>query len=204
MSRPSRRGRLDQSELAGNWLTQLRGWLDDAVADAALEPNAMVLATAGADGRPGARTVLLKGLDERGLVFYTNLASRKGRELGENPRASLVFLWPSLQRQVVVDGRVEPVSAAEADAYFAARPRGSRLAALVSPQSAVIDSRGELERRHAQAGEGLADPPRPRWWGGLRVAPDSVEFWHGREDRLHDRLRYRDTGGGWVVERLAP
>lgn len=205
MRRSYEGARLDQSDLAPDWLTQLRGWLENAVEERVLEPNAMVLATAGADGVPGARTVLLKGLDERGLAFYTNLRSRKARELRENPRASLLLAWPALARQVVVDGRVEAVEAQEADAYFESRPLGSRLAAVVSPQSQVISSRTELDRRHAELGASTEAPGRPEWWGGLRIVPASVEFWQGREDRLHDRLRFRDTGAGsWVVERLAP
>lgn len=205
MRRSYGRERLDESALARDWLTQLRAWLQDAFEEAVLEPNAMVLATAGADGVPGARTVLLKGLDERGLAFYTNLRSRKARELRENPRASLLLAWPALQRQVVVDGRVEAVGAEEADAYFESRPRASRLAALISPQSEVIPARAGLDRRHAELRETCVDPRRPEWWGGLRVMPTSVEFWQGREDRLHDRLRYRCTGAAvWVIERLAP
>lgn len=169
----------------------------------------MVLATAAADGAPSARNVLLKGLDERGLVFFTSLGSRKGRELGENPRAALVFAWHALQRQVVVDGLVESLPAEESDAYWATRPHGSRLGALASPQSQPIASREILERRYAELAALYADraggPERPEGWGGLRVAPTQVEFWQGRADRLHDRLRYRFTGaGGWVVERLAP
>ena len=208
MRRPYRGGRLAESDLAPTWLGQLSRWLDEAVEAGVPEPNAMVLATAGADGAPGARMVLLKGLDERGLAFYTNLRSRKGRELAENPRATLVLAWLSLQRQVVVDGRVEPVGGREADEYFASRPHGARLAALASPQSEPIGSREVLERRHAElAGrhpEG-SPVPRPGWWGGLRVVPASVELWQGREDRLHDRLRYRCAGSGeWVIERLAP
>lgn len=202
------RGRLLESDLASDPYQQFQRWLADAVAADLPEPNAMVLATAGADGAPGARMVLLKGLDERGLAFYTNLRSRKGREVAENPRATLVLAWLSLQRQVVVDGRVEPVGGREADEYFASRPHGARLAALASPQSEPIGSREVLERRHAElAGrhpEG-SPVPRPGWWGGLRVVPASVELWQGREDRLHDRLRYRCAGSGeWVIERLAP
>jgi len=196
---------LSESDLAASWHEQLSRWLDDAVRSEVTEPNAMVVATAGADGAPGARTVLLKQLDERGLVFNTNLRSRKGRELAGNPRASVVLAWLDLQRQVIVDGNVETVHEAEADAYFASRPLGSRLAALASPQSEVIASREPLERRWAELASSKEDPQRPEWWGGLRVVPSSVEFWQGRENRLHDRLRFRVAGeGGWTVERLAP
>ncbi len=199
---------LVEGDLAPTWLEQLTGWLQDAVLEAVPEPNAMVLATADADGAPGARTVLLKGLDERGLAFYTNLRSRKGRELDHNPRASVVLLWLPLRRQVRVDGSVEEVDAEEADAYFATRPHGSRLAALVSPQSEVIESRDALDRRYAELERRYPDPDpvaRPHWWGGRRLVPSSVEFWQGRDNRLHDRLRYlREDSGSWVVERLAP
>jgi pyridoxamine 5'-phosphate oxidase len=199
---------LRESQLAGDWLNQLRRWLDDAARAGLPEPNAMVLATAGADGVPGGRTVLLKEADARGLAFYTNLGSRKARELGENPRAALVFPWHAMQRQVVIDGRVEPVAAEEADAYFASRPRGSRLGALASPQSQTIADRAEVERRYAELDAAHPDEvPRPDWWGGLRVVPDAVEFWQGRPDRLHDRLRFRRADIGsedWVLERLAP
>ena len=198
---------LEEEDLAPTWHEQLERWLEEAVLAGVPQPNAMVLATAGAAGAPGARTVLLKGLDERGLVFYTNLRSRKGRELAENPRAAAVIAWLALHRQVIVDGRVEPVGEAEADAYFASRPRGSQLAALASPQSEVIEGREDLERRHAEL-EALhpeGEPvPRPEWWGGRRIVPDRVEFWQGRENRLHDRLRFRAAGEGWEVERLAP
>jgi len=169
----------------------------------------MVLATAALDGTPGARSVLLKGLDERGLAFFTNLGSRKGRELAENPRAALVFPWPALQRQVVIDGTVEHLSPEESDAYWETRSPGSRLGALASPQSEPVASREVLERRYEEVAarypesEGVS--PRPRWWGGLRVVPSQVELWQGRPDRLHDRLRYRAVGAGeWIVERLAP
>ena len=196
---------LSESDLAATWHQQLARWLEEAVRSEVTEPNAMVLATAGADGAPGARTVLLKGLDERGLVFNTNLRSRKAREVAENARASLVLAWLGLQRQVIVDGGVEVVAAEEADAYFASRPLGSRLAALVSPQSEVIASREPLERCHAELAASRREPARPEWWGGMRVVPSAVEFWQGRENRLHDRLRYRRaSGGAWAVERLAP
>jgi pyridoxamine 5'-phosphate oxidase len=198
---------LDEHDLAPTWLEQFERWLDDAVEAPLPEPNAMVVATATPDGRPSARTVLLKVVDERGFVFYTNLDSRKGREAAENPAASLVFAWLPLHRQVVVTGRVEPVDEAEADAYFAARPRGSQLGALASPQSQVIASRAVLDQARAQLERRYppdAPVPRPRHWGGLRVVPDSVEFWQGRPDRLHDRLRFRRAEDGWTVERLAP
>jgi pyridoxamine 5'-phosphate oxidase len=200
-------GGLDERDLAPTWLAQLERWLGEALAADLVEPNAMVLATADREGRPSARTVLLKGLDERGLVLFTNLASRKGREALANPRAALVIPWLAVQRQVTVTGAVERVSAEESDAYFASRPRGSRLGALASPQSSVIADRAALERARdelaARFPEGTA-VPRPGHWGGLRVVPDAVEFWQGRPDRLHDRLRFRRDGPGWVVERLAP
>jgi pyridoxamine 5'-phosphate oxidase len=205
MRRSYTRSGLDEDHVAPTWLEQLRVWLGEAAE--LLEPNAMVLGTAGADGRPSARTVLLKGLDERGLVFYTNLDSRKGRDLRANPYASLLFPWVELQRQVALAGRVEEVGPGESDAYFATRPYGSQIGALASPQSEVIAGRDVLERardellaRHPEGGP----VPRPPHWGGLRLVPDEVEFWQGRPDRLHDRLRYRRDGERWVVERLAP
>jgi len=199
---------LREEDLAGDWLSQLRHWLTEA-ADAGLpEPNAMVLATADAGGAPAGRTVLLKGADERGLAFFTNLRSRKGRELAENPRAALVFPWQAMQRQVVVDGSVERIAAEECDAYFASRPRGSQLGTLASPQSEPLTGRDELEQRYADLDASHpGEVPRPDWWAGLRVVPEVVEFWQGRPDRLHDRLRFRRAGPGsseWVVERLAP
>jgi len=199
---------LAEGDLAPTWLEQLTSWLQDAVLEGVTEPNAMVLATARADGMPAARTVLLKGLDERGLAFYTNLRSRKGRELDQNPRASAVLLWLALRRQVTVEGGVEEIEEEEADAYFASRPLPSRLAALASPQSEVIDSRTALDRRHRELEQTHPEGSpvaRPRWWGGRRLVPTSVEFWQGRENRLHDRLRYRlEDSGDWTVERLAP
>lgn len=200
-------GHLDLGDLEGTWLEQLEAWIAEAVEHDVLEPNAMVVATATADAIPSARTVLLKGLDERGLVFFTNLQSRKGREVAENPHASAVLTWLELQRQVRIEGAVEAVGGEESDAYFASRPYGSKLAALASPQSSVIESRGDVERTWAKLAERYpedADVPRPRWWGGLRVVPEVVEFWQGHPDRLHDRLRFRHTVGEWVVERLAP
>jgi pyridoxamine 5'-phosphate oxidase len=198
---------LDERDLASGWLEQFEGWFEEAAAAGMFEPQAMVLATADGDGQPSARTVLLKGFDERGFEFFTNLDSRKGRELAANPRASLVFPWYGLRRQVVVVGSASALGEERADAYFASRPYGSRVSALASEQSSVIASRAaleeeraQLERRYPSAGE----VPRPPRWSGFRVAPETVEFWQGRRDRLHDRLRFRRSGELWTVERLAP
>src|SRR5262249_31239526 len=185
---------------------QFQLWFDAAVAAGLPEPNGMTLATCTADGVPSARIVLLKICDERGLAFFTNYQSRKGRELANNPRAALVFFWPALERQVRVEGRVELVSADESDAYFAGRPVNSRLGAWASEQSAVIPSRDELERKrrvyvaNSRAGGG----PRRPFGGGFRVGPDVFDFWQARPSRLHDRLRYRRVAGRWVIERLSP
>jgi pyridoxamine 5'-phosphate oxidase len=198
---------LNEGDLAATWLDQFERWLDDVVDSGRLvEPNAMILATADAECRPSARTVLLKGVDERGFVFYTNLESRKGTDALANPHAALVFDWIELKRQVVVTGAVEQVTGEESDAYFASRPRGSQIGAHASPQSRPIASRDELDGSCRAASERYPDEvPRPPHWGGLRVIPDAVEFWHGRPNRLHDRLRYRKAeSGDWVVERLAP
>lgn len=199
---------LDEGEMAATWLEQFRLWLDQATRSQLQEPNAMVFATADERGHPSARTVLLKGVDERGLVLYTNLTSRKGLEADANPWASLVFPWFPMHRQVVVVGSVEAVDDGDADAYFAERPHGARLSACASPQSEVIPSRAFLEEARARLEERFppgSEVPRPDAWGGLRVVPETVEFWQGRADRLHDRLRYRRLEhGGWVVERLAP
>jgi pyridoxamine 5'-phosphate oxidase len=201
------RGALLETDLAADWPAQFAAWFADATAFGLPEPNAMIVATASSDGRPSARTVLLKGYDVRGFVFYTNYTSRKGAEAAENPAASLVFPWFPMQRQVIVAGAVERVSRAETEAYFATRPRGSQLGAWASPQSQVVPDRAAVEAGLAAATErfGADRPvPPPPHWGGLRVLPETVEFWQGRSNRLHDRLRYRRTGSDWVVERLAP
>jgi pyridoxamine 5'-phosphate oxidase len=198
---------LDETHLAPDWLTQFGHWLADAITAELPEPNAMVFATADAEGRPSARTVLLKGYDARGFTLYTNYTSRKGREALANPYASLVFPWFAIRRQVVVCGAVEKVERAETEAYFAVRPRGARLGAWASPQSAVIESRDELDDAWREMAERWPDGtpvPAPEHWGGLRVIPETVEFWQGRASRLHDRLRYRRAESGWLVERLAP
>jgi pyridoxamine 5'-phosphate oxidase len=204
-------GELLEEALAPDWVTQFGRWLADAVSLSAAgglpEPNAMVLATADARGRPSARTVLLKGYDERGFAFFTNYGSRKGTELRSNPYASLVFPWIALFRQVVVCGAVEPVERRETEAYFAVRPYGSQVGAWASPQSTVIGSRAVLDEAWARTSERYPDPadvPAPPHWGGFRVVPESVEFWQGRPSRMHDRLRYRRAEGDWIVERLAP
>jgi pyridoxamine 5'-phosphate oxidase len=187
-------------------IDQFRQWFDAAVAAGIHEPNAMTLATATSDGSPSARMVLLKGVDRRGFIFFTNYQSRKGRELDENPHAALVFYWTQLGRQIRVTGRVSKVGAEESDAYFHSRPVGSRFSAAVSRQSEVIESREALERSLAglKARYPEGGPPRPTYWGGYVVEPDEIEFWQQGDHRLHDRLRYRRVDSDWMVDRLSP
>ena len=198
---------MHEEEFVAEPLEQFRRWFEEAQAAGLELPEAMTLATAAADGSPSARMVLLKGVDERGFLFFTNYESRKGRELVENPRAALVFHWAlSPRRQVLVSGRVEKLGDDESAEYFRTRPRGSRLAALASRQSTVIPSRETLEQAFAglEREHPTDDVPRPQWWGGFVLRPDTVEFWQNRPDRLHDRLRYRREGERWLLERLSP
>jgi pyridoxamine 5'-phosphate oxidase len=197
---------LTEKSVENDPLAQFARWYGEAQVTEKPLPDAVALATATPAGHPSLRMVLLKGFDAHGFVFYTNYRSRKGRELARNPRATLLFYWGDLQRQVRVDGRVERVPAHESDAYFATRPRGSQLAAWASPQSVVVAGRGLLERRFAAIAKKYPDAvPRPPHWGGYRLVADAFEFWQGGEDRLHDRIRYRRAGSGrWRIERLAP
>jgi pyridoxamine 5'-phosphate oxidase len=199
------RAELSEDASRAEPLQQFEQWLNEAIAAEVPEPNAMTLATVGSDLRPSTRIVLIKGYDERGVVWYTNYDSRKGQELAGNPLAALQFHWVELERVVRIEGRVERTSAQESDAYFASRPIDSRIGAWASPQSQVIAGRGVLVANAARYGaQYLLNPPRPPHWGGFRLVPDSWEFWQGRKSRLHDRLRYRRDAGAWVRERLAP
>lgn len=198
---------LHEGDMDRDPIVQFERWFQQALDAGVEDVNAMFLATANAEGRPSGRIVLLKGFDERGFVFYTNYGSRKARDLEANPQVELVSWWPALDRQVRIGGRAERVSDDEADQYFATRPRGAQIGAWASAQSEVLSDRAALERAAREVADRFADTdplPRPPFWGGYRVIPDVMEFWQGRPNRLHDRLRYRRTDGAWTLERLAP
>ena len=196
---------LSEAASASDPLKQFERWLNEAIQSEVPEPNAMTVATVASNMRPSTRVVLIKGYDERGIVWYTNYDSRKGQELAGNPFAALQFHWVELERVVRIEGRMEKISDAESDAYFHSRPLDSRIGAWASPQSQVIDGRTVLVTNAAKyAAQFMLNPPRPPHWGGYRLVPDEWQFWQGRRSRLHDRLRYRFNEGEWVRERLAP
>lgn len=199
---------LDEADVAHDPFVQFARWLDEAIGAEIVEPNAMTVATVGIDGQPSARIVLLRGYDERGLVFFTNYESQKGHEIATTPRAALLFFWGPLERQIRIEGPVERLSAADSNAYFEKRPRGHRLSAWASPQSSKVASRAELDGRMSAFDEQFAgvDVPRPDYWGGFRVKPLRFEYWQGRRNRVHDRIVYRRIAIGtpWTIERLAP
>jgi len=197
---------LELEDLEPDPIEQFQRWFDEATDAKIALPHAMALATADAKGRTSVRHVLLRGVDERGFAFYTNRESRKGRELAVNPQAALVFLWKEIDRQVTVRGPVERVSNEESDAYFATRPRDAQIGAWASRQSQPLDNREALEAfvRKAEGRYTETEVPRPPYWGGYRVMPEELEFWQGRQHRLHDRLQYERTGDGWAIRRLSP
>ncbi len=197
---------LTRSTLQPNPFDQFADWFETAMSADIPNANAMTLATATKDGRPSARLVLLKSYDEDGFVFFTNYTSQKGQELAENPQAALVFYWEKFHRQIRISGQTSKVSTAESEAYFNDRPAGSRLSALASDQSSVVENRQVLEEKVTQlaAQYEAADIPHPPYWGGYRLQPDEFEFWQGRPDRLHDRFRFKKVNGKWLIERLAP
>lgn len=196
---------LSKADVDPNPFEQFGHWFSEAIAAQLTEPNAMTLATATPDGKPSARIVLLKGFDDRGFTFFTNYESRKGRELVANPQAALIFYWPGLERQIRIEGHVTHLTEQESDDYFRSRPRGSRIGAWVSPQSQVIAGRAVLDERLQHFEQQFQDDvPRPPFWGGYRIEPTMIEFWQGRPNRLHDRLRYRRNSDNWIIERLAP
>ncbi|MCC6316848.1 MAG: pyridoxamine 5'-phosphate oxidase [Gemmatimonadaceae bacterium] len=197
---------LDLADVDANPIVQFRAWFDQALGAGVIEPNAMTLATATPDGVPSARIVLLKTVDDDGFTFFTDYRSAKGRELDANPHAAVVFLWKEIERQVRIKGLVARTSPEESTRYYDARPLGSRYGAWASTQSATVPDRAALEAamQHVEARYAGSDPPRPEHWGGYRLVPDAVEFWQGRPNRLHDRLRYRRVGSAWQLERLSP
>jgi pyridoxamine 5'-phosphate oxidase len=200
------RAGMHEADMDPDPVVQFRAWFENVIEADLHEPNAMILATATRDGRPSARTVLLKGYDEHGFVFYTNYEGRKASDLEANPACALLFYWGELERQVRIEGRAVRLSGEESDAYFASRPRGSRLGAWASEQSQPVEDRSILEERvkALEAEYEGREIPRPPFWGGYRVEPDTIEFWQGRENRLHDRLVYGRIGGGWKMQRLQP
>lgn len=208
MRRSYTRDGLDEAQAPSEPFSLFRQWFGDAVntEQAPVEANAMTLATVDADGRPHCRVLLLKGLDEQGFTFFSNYDSAKGQQLAQRPFAAMTFFWPTLERQVRIEGRVGKVSAAESDAYYQVRPLGSRLGAWASPQSQVIADRGELQALLETTEQRFSgtEPQCPAHWGGYRLVPDRIEFWQGRPSRLHDRLNYRLDAGSWIRERLAP